>query len=107
MIHKLRKKIKKRNLIFQNPPRENTIFLTDPAFSNSKVKLPTLRPSAEPALHRDDSSTFQLSTGKFQFKPQVISLSKFSTPYKFLLIPNCYIDHYSSYASKYLAPYEY
>ena len=67
----------------------------------------TLKPSSKPDLQRHDSSTSQLSTEKIQFKSQLTSINKLSTPFNFQLKPSCYIDQYISSASKQLAPYAY
>ena len=48
---------------------------------------PTRKLSSKPDLHRDDSLTSQLSTEKFQFKPELTSLYMVSTPYKMQLNP--------------------
>ena len=68
---------------------------------------PTLRPSSKPDIHINDSLRTQLSSEKFQFKPQLISPYMVSTPYKGQLNPIPYNDHYILSASKQLAPYEF
>ena len=66
----------------------------------------TLKPLSKIDLHKNDSLTTQLSTRKFLFKSRLTSLYMVSTPYKFQVNPNCCEDHYMSYVSKQLAPYE-
>ena len=90
----------------QSPKRKHN-GLNGLDFQNSKVMPPTLKPSAQLDLHRDDSLTSQLSTEKYQFKPQLISQYMVSEPYRFQLNPNRYKDPYISSASKEIAPYDY
>ena len=65
---------------------------------------PTPRPSSKPDLQRNDSLTPQLSSEKFQFKPQLISPYMVSTLYKGQLNPNLYNDQDILSAFKQLAP---
>ena len=53
---------------------------------------PTRKLSSTPDLRREDSLTSQLSTEKFQVKPQLTSLYMVSTPYKLQVNPNCCYD---------------
>ena len=80
-------------------------ILKDPAFLTSNVLPLTLSPSSKAVFHGDGSLTTQLWNEKFQFESQPTSLYMVSTPHKFQLIPNCYIDQYRLCASKYLALY--
>ena len=77
-------------------PKKKSNVLTDPAFLTSKVMPPTLKPLSEPALHRDDSLTFQISTLKFQVKSQRTSLSMVSTSHKFQISQNRWDIQYIS-----------
>ena len=65
-----------------------------------------LKPSTKPDFYGDDSLISQISTEKFKFKPELTSLHMVSTPYKFQLTPNRYVDRYISSVSKQLAPFE-
>ena len=48
-----------------NAPKRKNIKLNDPAFLNSTVMPPILKPPSEPDLHQNDSLTSQMSTEKF------------------------------------------
>ena len=104
MIRKLRKNKVSAPASSKVPERKQNIS-KDPPFFNSNIMPPTLKLLSKPHLHSYVSLTTQLSTEKFQFKPQLTSLYKLSTPYKFPLNPNCCNDQYISYASKHSTPY--
>ena len=85
--------------VSSKPPRRKDIVLNDPVFLISNVVAPTVKPSSEPDLHRDDALEPQMSTEKIQFKSQSTSLYIVSTPYQFQLNQNRLIDHYILYSS--------
>ena len=68
---------------------------------------PTLKPSLNPDLPRDDSLTSQLLTEKSQFKPQLTSLYLVSITCIFQLNRIRYNDYDISHAFRQLAPNEY
>ena len=90
----------------QAPKRKYNI-LNDPSFLASNTMPPNLKPPQKPDLHRDDPLMKSLSTEKFQFKPQLTSLYMIPTSYKFAIPANRQNDHFVSYASRQLLPYDY
>ena len=90
----------------QAPKRKYNI-LNDPSFLASNTMPPNLKPPQKPDLHRDDNLVKSLSTEKFQFKPQLTSLYMIPTTYKFSIAVNRQNDHFISYASRQLFPYDY
>ena len=85
MIHTIWKKLVPDS---SKSARRNYIISNDPVIPNSNVRLPTLKPSSEPNLYKDDSLTSQFPTEKFHFKTPLTSLCIFSTQQKFQKNPN-------------------
>ena len=75
-------KIRNSDFDSSKSPKRKYNFSIDPAFLISNIMYPTLKPSLQPDLHRNDYLTFQVSTEKYQFEPQLKSLYMVSTPYK-------------------------
>ena len=69
MIEKLHKKKQKTCISDSSMSlKKKYSFLNYPAFLTSNVLPHTLKSSPKPDSQRDDSSTYQVSTGKFRFK---------------------------------------
>ena len=71
-----------------NFPKLKNNILNDHTFLTSNIMPPTLTPSEKPDSRKHESSTSQLSTEKYQFRPHLTSLYMVSTPFLFHVIAN-------------------
>ena len=77
-----------------------TIFWMNLNFWASELMHSTLEPLEKIDFFRDDPSTFQLSSEKFDFKPQLTSFFVVSATYGLHFNPNQKTDFWVSYASR-------